>query len=338
MEKAFISLCMICKNEEKTIGDTLKSVKDMVDEIIVVDTGSTDNSIDIIKSYGGKVYREEWKDDFSYIRNIGLNKAKGKWILVLDCDEIINDEGKERIFNYIKDNEKDKGLNLRVASFIDGKKRSIENSIRIFRNDKNIRFKGKIQESVKESIIKNYGKESISFTDAQIFNYGNDKNIVNVEEKSKRNLSTLKSYDKKDIYYFFRLGNEFGKIGNFKNALQNYDEVMNMLNEEKEDISDLIPKIIINRTKALHQLKMYKEEESFLEEITKKYSDFRDLYFMECLLRIELYEFAKAKKALDNYVNTKMNVKYPSSEFDKIVDIDELKQSLGNLDKIIENI
>ena len=49
MEKAFISLCMICKNEEKTIGNALKSVKDIVDEIIVVDTGSTDNSIDIVK-------------------------------------------------------------------------------------------------------------------------------------------------------------------------------------------------------------------------------------------------------------------------------------------------
>lgn len=338
MEKAFISLCMICKNEEKTIGNALKSVKDIVDEIIVVDTGSTDNSIDIVKSYGGRVYKEEWKDDFSYIRNIALDKARGEWILILDCDEIINDTGKERILSYIKDNEKDKGLNLRIASFINGKKRSIENSIRIFRNDKNIRFKGKIQESVKESIIKNYGKEAIAFTDAQIFNYGNDKDIVDIEEKSKRNLSTLNSYEKKDIYYFFRLGNEFGKIGNFKNALQNYDEVMKILEEEKEDMSDLIPKIIINRTKALHQLKMYKEEEDFLEKTTKKYSDFRDLYFMECLLRIELYEFAKAKKALDNYINTKINIKYPSSEFDEVVDIDELKQSLGNIDKIIENI
>ena len=141
MEKAFISLCMICKNEEKTIGNALKSVKDIVDEIIVVDTGSTDNSIDIVKSYGGRVYKEEWKDDFSYIRNIALDKARGEWILILDCDEIINDTGKERILSYIKDNEKDKGLNLRIASFINGKKRSIENSIRIFRNDKNIRFR-----------------------------------------------------------------------------------------------------------------------------------------------------------------------------------------------------
>ena len=338
MEKAFISLCMICKNEEKTIGNALKSVKDIVDEIIVVDTGSTDNSIDIVKSYGGKVYKEEWNDDFSYIRNIALDKAKGEWILILDCDEIINDSGKDRILRYIRDSKCYKGLNLRVASFINGKKRSIENSIRLFRNDENIRFKGKIQESVKESIIRNYGKESISFTDAQIFNYGNDKNIVDIEEKSKRNLSTLESYGKKDIYYFFRLGNEFGKTGNFEDALQNYDEVMKILEEEKEDMSDLIPKIIINRTKALHQLKMYKEEEDFLEKITKKYSDFRDLYFMECLLRIELYEFAKAKKALDNYINTKVNIKYPSSEFDEVVDIDELKENLGNIDKIIENI
>lgn len=338
MEKTLISLCMICKDEEKTIGNALESVRDMVDEIIVVDTGSTDSSMDIVKSYGGKVYKEEWRDDFSYIRNISIDKAKGEWILVLDCDEVINDEGKRRIFNYIKDNKKDKGISLRIASFIDGKRRSIDNSIRIFRNDDNIRFKGRIQESVKESIVKNYGKDSISFSDAQIFHYGNDKNIVDVANKSKRNILTLESYEKKDIYYFFRLGNEFGKIGNFKSALENYDKVIKRIREEKEDVLDLIPRIIINRTKALHQLKMYKEEEEFLKKITKKYNDFRDLYFMECLLRIELCEFSKAKEALDNYVNTKINIKYPSSEFDEIIDIDELNEKLINIGRMISDV
>lgn len=338
MEKALISLCMICKDEEKIIGNALESVKDMVDEIIVVDTGSTDNSMDIVKSYGGKIYEEEWRNDYSYVRNISIDKAKGEWILILDCDEIINDEGKRRIFNYIKDNKKDKGISLRVASFIDGKRRSIDNSIRLFRNDNNIRFKGKIQESVKDSIIKNYSKDSLSFSDAQIFHYGNDKNIVDVTNKSKRNILTLESYKKKDINYFFRLGNEFGKVSNFKNALENYDEAIKKIKEEKEeDILDLIPRLIINRTKALHQLKMYKEEEEFLKKNIAIYKDFRDLYFMECLLRIELCEFNKAKKALDDYVDTKINIKYPSSEFDEIIDIDELNEKLGSIDRVLSD-
>lgn len=338
MEKALISLCMICKDEEKTIGNALESVRDIVDEIIVVDTGSTDRSMDIIKLYGGMVYKEKWIDDFSYVRNISIEKAKGEWILVLDCDEIINDEGKRRIFNYIKDNKKDKGISLRVASFIDGKRRSIDNSIRLFRNDSAIRFKGKIQETVKDSIIKNYGEDSLSFSDTQIFHYGNDKNLVDVANKSKRNISILENYEneKKDIYYFFRLGNELGKMGNFKDALENYDEAITKIKEEKnKDIVNLIPRLIINRTKALHQLKMYKEEEEFLKTYTKKYDDFRDLYFMECLLRIELCEFGKAKEALDNYVNTRINIKYPSSEFDEIIDINELIEKLCSIDMIL---
>src|SRR4051794_40673333 len=82
-----LSLCMIVKNESKHLANCLESVEGVVDEIIIVDTGSTDDTVEIAKSYGAKVYHYEWNDNFSDARNESIKYATGDWILVLDADE-----------------------------------------------------------------------------------------------------------------------------------------------------------------------------------------------------------------------------------------------------------
>lgn len=85
-----ISLCMIAKNESALIAQAISSVKPIVSEIILVDTGSTDNTCEIAKSLGAKVLHREWDDNFSAPRNLGIQNATGDWILVLDADEVID--------------------------------------------------------------------------------------------------------------------------------------------------------------------------------------------------------------------------------------------------------
>ena len=87
-----ISLCMIMRNEAKRLSRCLDSVVGLVDEIIIVDTGSTDNSIEIAERYGAKVLRDPWQDDFARPRNIGLDHATGDWVLIMDPDEMISRE------------------------------------------------------------------------------------------------------------------------------------------------------------------------------------------------------------------------------------------------------
>ena len=76
-----LSLCMIVRDEEKHIRRCIESVKGLVDEIVVVDTGSTDNTVEIAKEYGAKVYFHDWEDDFSKAKNEALRHAAGDFIL-----------------------------------------------------------------------------------------------------------------------------------------------------------------------------------------------------------------------------------------------------------------
>ena len=89
-KRATVSVCIIVKNEEQHLAKCLMSVKPIVDEMIVVDTGSTDQTKTIATALGAKVYDYSWKNDFSEARNYSLSKASGDWILVLDADEVVS--------------------------------------------------------------------------------------------------------------------------------------------------------------------------------------------------------------------------------------------------------
>lgn len=82
-----ISACMIVKDEEEMLGDCLASIEKWTDEIIVVDTGSTDKTIEIAKQHGAKIYEQKWEEDFSAHRNFSISKATMDWIFIIDADE-----------------------------------------------------------------------------------------------------------------------------------------------------------------------------------------------------------------------------------------------------------
>lgn len=87
-----LSLCMIVKNEEASLPNCLNSVKELVDEIVVLDTGSTDRTPEIAREFGAKVHYFKWCDDFSAARNESLKYVQGDWVLILDADEKLTPE------------------------------------------------------------------------------------------------------------------------------------------------------------------------------------------------------------------------------------------------------
>ena len=104
-----VSLCMIVKNEEAVIGRCLESVQGMVDEIIIVDTGSEDRTKEIVERYTDKIYDFSWRDDFAAARNYSFSLASGDFILWLDADDVILPKEREKFM------ERRKALDLSVS-------------------------------------------------------------------------------------------------------------------------------------------------------------------------------------------------------------------------------
>ena len=98
-----ISLCMIVKNEEKVLDRCLASIFDLMDEIIIVDTGSTDRTKEIAGKYTGRIYDFAWCDDFSKARNFAFEKAACDYIYSADADEVLDEENHEK-FRLLKEN------------------------------------------------------------------------------------------------------------------------------------------------------------------------------------------------------------------------------------------
>ena len=94
--KITISLCMIVKNEEQVLARCLDSVADLMDEIVIVDTGSTDRTKEIAARYTDKVYDFVWIDDFSAARNFAFSKASMDYIYSADADEVLDEENRKR--------------------------------------------------------------------------------------------------------------------------------------------------------------------------------------------------------------------------------------------------
>ena len=143
-----ISACVIVKNEAENISTCLESVQKIVQQIIVVDTGSTDHTVDLAKKYGAEVYHYEWNNDFSAAKNFALGKAKGDWVIFLDADEYISAETAGNVPNIIKQYGKGcDGFITHMSNIdLDDDNRLIDEFFitRIFRRDPNLCFAGTV--------------------------------------------------------------------------------------------------------------------------------------------------------------------------------------------------
>lgn len=99
-----ISLCMIVKNEVNGLGACLNAAKGLVDEIVIVDTGSADRTVDVARIFDARIYELQWSDDFSAARNISLEMATGDWVLILDADEMIASKDHHRLRRLVRAN------------------------------------------------------------------------------------------------------------------------------------------------------------------------------------------------------------------------------------------
>lgn len=177
-----LSAVLIVRNEENTIKRCLESIKDYVDEIIVVDTGSTDNTILLSKDYTDKVFSFEWTDDFSEARNFGIENASSEYILSIDADEYLDNSAKQVLEQIFKNQNKEyDAFFVEIVNFLDDGSTSNHWAVRVFKNT--LRFSGTIHEEViSENILK---------LPLKIFHTGYLHEVVLSKAKSERNIRLL---------------------------------------------------------------------------------------------------------------------------------------------------
>ena len=224
-----LSLCMIVKNEERFLARCLDSVKDVVDEMIIVDTGSTDRTVEIAKSYGAKVYFHEWKNDFAEARNASLEKATGDWILVMDADEVLVPASVEELYRLAATEPKAvycaRIVNETGWDDNQGEGYGFEHYMaRFFPNDLVIRYRGAVHERIMLEDGMNIpilAARSITIRHA---GYRND--IALGRTKHLRNLAllekTVETYPEHP-FYRYSLGAAYYEVGRFKSALEQLD-------------------------------------------------------------------------------------------------------------------
>ncbi len=211
-----LSLSMIVKNEEPNLARCLSSVKDVADEIIVVDTGSDDRTIEIAESFNAKIFHFGWVNDFSAARNFALNKCTGDWILYLDADEELSGDS---IYNLKKKiNEKSAAINCIVKSLTTEKSKfGIMKYPRLFPNDTRIKFEGIVHEQIQNSLDKN--KIPLNDSDIEIIHYGYILDEESANKKLERNLELLLIADDKKINHYDTL-----RLAQTLQGLKKFDE------------------------------------------------------------------------------------------------------------------
>ena len=150
MTPSNISACMIVKNEEKSLPTCLKSIQDYVNEIVIVDTGSTDQTVQIAKSFGARVYHHPWEHHFSKHRNQSFGYARGDWILYIDADEELLPGSGHILRDTVLAAEEDVDAVAVVLECIYNRGAAIpaNNSIRVFRNHRGLRYEGRVHNHI----------------------------------------------------------------------------------------------------------------------------------------------------------------------------------------------
>jgi len=201
-----LSATLIIKNEEESLPRCLDSIKDLVDEIVVVDTGSVDKSIEIAKSYGAKVFEHPWQDDFSFHRNQAFGYATGDWAFVIDADEqLIKDEVDPKQFKTRLANVHKEVAALAVTvEENQGSKTSSWPGARFFRMSANPIYKGCVHNNCSYD-----GK--VAMTDIKIIHYGYHLSEEKMLAKKKRTTDLLEKRILKDpddynaLYYLSQM-------------------------------------------------------------------------------------------------------------------------------------
>ncbi|MGX6441639.1 glycosyltransferase [Neobacillus sp. K501] len=281
-----ISLAMIVKNAESTIKKCLDSVKDIVDEMVVVDTGSTDNTVNIINQFPSvKLYHYHWCDDFSAARNFSIEKTSGDYILVIDDDEFVVKGTRKDFEEAMKKNAI--GRIQQYSHFIKQNQDFYSNIFisRLF--PRNLRYTGTIHEQID-------GNNQRMDLDFVVYHVGyletnkGERNIPLLEKELEKNPN--------DSYYLFQLGQELRIQKQYEKAFHFLKQSYKMVNPKAGYYEKLVIELIDCGKELIHEdvLVIINDNENKLQYVT-------DFHFLKGLFYLDFC--LKNPKNAEKYIH-----------------------------------
>ncbi|MEW6065213.1 glycosyl transferase [Desulforamulus profundi] len=287
-----ISLCMIAKNEEQHIARCINSAKPFVDQIVVVDTGSTDFTVEIAEQLGAEVYHHVWQDDFAMARNQSLEYATGDWILFLDCDEALQPETAPLLRKVIE-NENYQGYWVNITNLFNDQPSTSFTGFRLFRNNPLHRFEVPIHEQILPSVIRNSSPDKIGQSNITIYHYGYENDPAVYKSKIERNLrilyKALQDYGQTGFIPFY-IAVEHQKLGEYRKSLEYY-----RMSLQKTPLTEsYAPTLVRSMVFCMLNLKQYQEGIDFADRYLQAYPDYTDLVYLKGVIYAEQGKTAQA--------------------------------------------
>jgi glycosyltransferase involved in cell wall biosynthesis len=221
---------MIVKNEAELLAACLNSVVDIVDQIVIVDTGSRDNTIDIAKDFKAEIYYHAWQNHFAKARNESIRHATGDWILWMDADEKLLPESRSKLVKLLEPVQKPIAYNIQIHNLQKDKKTIIvSDGHRLFTNNMGIQFSGRIHEQISPSINKLGGE--IRDSEINIFHRGYSYTGKKEKQKNERNRQLLQKMVEEEpdnAYAHYTLGQFYGLNKNHDRAISHYQKAFRL--------------------------------------------------------------------------------------------------------------
>ena len=297
-----LTCCMMVKNEEHNLKRCLESVKNLVDEIIIVDTGSTDNTIAIAKEFGAKVYEHPWEDNFSKHRNQSIEYATGDWLFILDADEeVVLNVSIEKFREIIAKVEADGFVSIAVE-FSDIQKGVCAmnfNSHRLFKKG-HISYKGIVHN---KTVING---DSIAVMEIGINHYGYDLDEEKTKakyERSKKLLLKRISEDENDLEAYFYMSQLESVMKDLKKTLE-YATLY--IEKSKELGAEVRSTVHFTAYRACYTLQLWDEAKVFLldriENLHHECPDI-DIAYAFVELGMQMQDYEMIEKGAEKYLS-----------------------------------